>query len=710
MRCPSVPFRALLAASLVASVVLASGCGGGGGGGGPPPLVDVHFPPGDSLTEASSIRVRGASAGGALLGVTVGGIPAISGDGFQTWSAVVPLAPGENVLDVVATDADGEQDPSAPELRITRDLRMPPPASLDFDSAGNRLLVLDAQVRRVILFDLATNVQTLLSGPGRGTGVAFARPESAIFDLPRNRVLVSDSTLDAIFAVDLATGNRTFLTGQGVGSGTALNTPDGMALDAAGSRVLVTDQTLMAVVSVHVTTGVRTVVSSSTTGTGTAFSFPAEIVHDAAGNRAFVRDPSVGALFAVALATGNRTIVVDDGGGFFGQSGGMALDLAGNRMLATDGGFDRVFATDLTTGAHTTISNDSGLGDGPPLASPGTLVHDAANDRVIVGQGGFAHLLAVDLSDGDRSTVFAQGFGSGPRLDSAEAVAFDRAHGRVLVADDTIRVGSAIGGLVAVDYDDGERRTFLVGPDDDEEFGRMTGVRVDAPNGRAFVYSSSGGRIGQVDLDDMDLVTVASTAIGTGESLQFASDLAYDAVGSRLILPVGGSVNGLLEVDETTGNRTIFANASVGTGASTSGGLAVEVDPTGAVVYYGTNTEGTIARVTVATGVRTRVTADGGGGVGTGPSVAGMSAIRLDAANNRLLVVAGLTDSLMAVSLATGNRTELSGPNVGAGYPLAALRGGDVDFDRGLVVSTDATMDCLVVIDLTSGDRVAFSR
>jgi hypothetical protein len=702
--------RAGAAVLFLAGALPVASCGGSGGDDqGPPPLVFVVFPPGASFTEAQQITVRGVSTGTPITAVTVGNVPAASASGFQTWSAVVPLVEGENEFRVVATDAAGMQDPSAPTLRVTRGLRLSPPAAIDFDVAGNRLLLLDAGVRRLTLFDLTTGAHTLLSGSGRGTGTAFGRPERAIFDLPGNRALVTDSDLDAVFAVDLATGNRTFLTGQGVGSGTALNTPQGMVLHSVLNRVLLVDNTLDAVVAVNLATGARTILSSAAVGTGTAFSLPTEIEHDVAGNRVFVRDPSVGALFAVALATGDRTIVIDDmGGSFFDQFGGMALDLPNNRMLATDGGFDGVFATDLTTGVHTMISSES-VGSGSVLDGPGTLVFDPANGRVIVGQGDFVRLLAIDLADGERTALLDQVLGTGPRFDRPEAVAFDFARGRLLVADDTIRIGTGIGAVLAVDYATGDRAAFFADPPPEGGFSRPSAIRVHLPSGRAFVYSSTGGRLDALELDDADRTTISQqggSGVGSGEDLQFASDMCYDAAAGRFLLPVGSTVNGLIAVDETTGDRTIFANAAVGTGVSTSGGLAVECDPAGALVWYGTNNSGTIARIDVPTGVRTVLTID----PGVGPSVSGMTAIRLDAAQNRLIVCAGGNDSVIAVDLTTGIRTELSGPNVGQGVPVTGMLDGDVNLDLQLAAFADITMEWIVVVDLTNGDRVAFSR
>ena len=62
------------------------------------------------------------------------------------------------------------------------------------------------------------------------------------------------------------------------------------------------------------------------------------------------------------------------------------------------------------------------------------------------------------------------------------------------------------------------------------------------------------------------------------------------------------------------------------------------------------------------------------------------------------------------MDLATGNRTEISGPNVGEGVPITGTTGGDVDLDHRLAAFSDVSMAWIVVVDLTNGARVAFSR
>jgi hypothetical protein len=87
-----------------------------------------------------------------------------------------------------------------------------------------------------------------------------------------------------------------------------------------------------------------------------------------------------------------------------------------------------------------------------------------------------------------------------------------------------------------------------------------------------------------------------------------------------------------------------------------------------------------------------------------------MQALRLDEARNRRIVLAGIDRAVRAVDLATGNRLELSGPTVGQGVPVYSISGGDVDTDTQLAVLTDVVLDALVVVDLTNGERVLFSR
>ncbi len=691
MRCAFVFF------GIVGSLV-AVGCGGGGsgGGGGGNPLVRVRFPAPVCNTETETLHVRGVSTGlSPITAVTVGGVPATSLDGFQTFSANVPLTFGLNQVAVVATDGQGQQDPDAPVLRITRSVQVGPVTSMDYDPATNRLLMLDPSPRLVIK-DLANGQVRILSGVGVGSGVAFENPRHVVFDTGHGRAIVSDQGVDDLIAVDLSTGNRSKITN------TFFNSPDALALDAAGNRVLVTETTIDAVVAVDLTTGTRTTLSDDATGTGTGFELPASIVYEASSDTAYVLDLSLHTIFAVDLGTGNRTVLADDvtgTGTTLDSSTEIARDPFADRLVLTRAGFHRIYAVSLSTGDRTDLMSETG--NGPSLDYPRHVVVTGA-DRAILGQGGRPPLLTVDFATDTRATLHDWHLGTGPALETASAVGFDFQHGRYLVAND---FGDA---LIAVNAGNGNRSIFLEGMQPAGGFGRPQRLEVDPALGVVHVYGESPIQVARVNLQNASMSVVARLPdVGMGESFQFSRDVRYDAGGGRYFASIGGSVNGILQIDALTGDRSIFADASTGSGLSVTTALQMAFDPVGGRLYFTLNNGSDLIGVAdVATGVRTAVSVSGD----PGPTTGGADDIRLDAARNRIVAFAGLGADVIAVDIATGTRTELSGPTVGGGLLGFFAKVGDLRADLDLAIVTDYVYDSLVLVDLTTGDRVTVSR
>ena len=112
---------AILIGAACATATLAS-CGGGDGGGDPSPRVErvrlkVSAPADGALVRGGTVDVRGRVSPQAA-DVTVLGRPALVIDG--RFSAVVPLEPGVNVVDVAASAR--RRRPAFAALRVTRDV------------------------------------------------------------------------------------------------------------------------------------------------------------------------------------------------------------------------------------------------------------------------------------------------------------------------------------------------------------------------------------------------------------------------------------------------------------------------------------------------------------------------------------------------------------------------------------------------------------
>lgn len=138
---------------------------------------------------------------------------------------------------------------------------------------------------------------------------------------------------------------------------------------------------------------------------------------------------------------------------------------------------------------------------------------------------------------------------------------------------------------------------------------------------------------------------------------------------------------------------------------------AVAADPAnGRALVLDTQLDALVA-VNYTTGERTIVSDDTRG---TGERLQDAVAIELDAANGRALVIDGAT--LIAIELATGNRTLISG-EASDGEPLANATHLALDAEKNRVIVLDAgrigtepVEPALVAIDLTTGARTVLVR
>lgn len=148
---PSFPIGVRAAATIAAAVALA-GCGRDDAGRAPAPSLQpvslqVTAPADEAAVRGGNVDVRGRVSPAAAE-VTVLGRPALVTEG--SFTAVVPLEPGANVIDVIATAP--RRRPALTALRVTRDILVTVPqlADLPEDELERVLepLGLHAEVRR----------------------------------------------------------------------------------------------------------------------------------------------------------------------------------------------------------------------------------------------------------------------------------------------------------------------------------------------------------------------------------------------------------------------------------------------------------------------------------------------------------------------------------------------------------------------------------
>lgn len=90
--------------------------------------------------------------------------------------------------------------------------------------------------------------------------------------------------------------------------------------------------------------------------------------------------------------------------------------------------------------------------------------------------------------------------------------------------------------------------------------------------------------------------------------------------------------------------------------------------------------------------------------------VATPSDVVLDAANDRALVVDSDLDALLAVDLASGDRTILSDSSTGTGTDFLVPFSVAVDAANNRALVIDRGFDALFVVELGSGERAIASK
>jgi hypothetical protein len=331
-----------------------------------PPTAQITFPPPVSMKDGDSILVRGTASDdySTITSVTVGGVAAESDDGFATWTALVTLTEGDNIINVVVEDENNTNNAatSVSVRRTAYDVAFPDnevpityATGIAVDAANNRVLVpnyLSGEGDYVIAIDLAKGIRTVLSGPGVPDNAnAFIVPEDIAIDpvASRNRAIVADMR-SIIFEVNLTNGARNILSDNATPNDQQpdLDSPLGIALDPANEDVAyIIDSILDNLQRIDLVTGERTLVSDNAMpDSGPEFFMPKRLLIDSENNRAIVIDIYQPQLFSVDLANGLRSVLFGNGVPEPESDVNCPVD------IATDDIQSRIFITDCEHGIN----------------------------------------------------------------------------------------------------------------------------------------------------------------------------------------------------------------------------------------------------------------------------------------------------------------------------------------------------------------------
>jgi hypothetical protein len=641
------------------------------------PTVEVSFPrPG--LTDLAAITVRGKvtdSDGDAIAELRVNDVLAtVSADGRFNVSA--PLALGRNALHVHVQDARGAtadidsvevermpylfrhaadmvldgahqrliavDDATDAVVAIStvdgsREVIAQPSTtpvgrnSVELDAANNRLLVTERDAGALAWIDLSTGARTLVSDAARGTGDTFV-PSAAVLvsAMPDRAFVLVESSSSAssmhVYSVELSTGNRTPLSAA---------TGADLVYDQGRNRLVVVGSNY--VQAVNLSNGNATTLA---TVNGTV---------PAVGRGSLLFNP------VHSIVDGDRLLVA--GGDDFGD--GRAC----------------IHSLDLLSGNHHEVAALT-LGSDPLPLSPSDTGFPFAYDPATGSGWGLdplGRLLSVRLHPGDREYFSTLLYANGPAFADPAALADDATRSRWLVAD------WALGAIGVVDKKTGDRRVLSdaatgTGP----AFGSLTLASVAVDTVHDSVIALDSHTLYAIDPVSGNRTVVSSDSTtnpaGTGAGFSNSTGVAVSPDGTQAMVvgcygppyPCTGQIVAIDLVTDTThtiGKRTLFASSSVGTG------------PIEALKGIIVNPSGTIPARYLVIGAASLLAVDASGNrtviadvsTGSGATLTNLKALAYDRYEDRIVVSNDGGGSLLAVDVLTGNRTLLTDPTANAG-------------------------------------------
>ncbi len=697
------------------------------------PSAKVLFPFPVSMTTSTTLTVRGEAQDAEntpITAVTVDGVAATSNDGFATWQAQVPLSVGKRLLKVRTEDADGNSDPEAATITVSSGTAIENfqrVRGIEFDAENNRALVVDETLKVLVSVDLDTRGRIIISGATTGEGPAFSKPTSVAIDRANNRALVTDIGRKAIIAVDLTTGNRsTFSDSPLCFSSIKDKVPLAVAIDSANNRALAIDcvgGVSFGVAAIDLTTGERTQLDTG----GKRIDNLTSITVDNLNNRALLGD--FGQIFiaggveqhspriiAVDFATGQRTVLSGkDGNSFVGGGDNdfdnpvsVTMDEDNNRVIVLDAdinGVGAVFGVDLTTGFRKVLSGPrsggSTTGSGDSFGDAVAVSLNSFNGNALVVSTASDVITSVSLTNGFRTSITSA---SNTRLlESPTDLALDSTNQRVFTVDDfrkrtlAIDLRNAQASIVSIN---GTAPGSI-------EFSLPLDVAVDSDNNRLLVSDPFEGLLA-IDLAG-SITNNRSIISGSGPTLASPFSVAIDSDSNLAYVGNSNLSNArLFAVNLSTGNRTLVSDNSKGSGPALRAvtDVILDKDNNRLIAINGRITDEFVFTVDLATGNRTILS---GVDVGEGIAFDLPTKLALDAANNRVLVTDFSGKAVIAVDLTTGNRTEFSGPNTGTG-PALINPNGIVLTENNIALIIDAGVKQLFALDMITGERVMIGR
>jgi hypothetical protein len=514
-----------------------------------------------------------------------------------------------------------------------------------------------------------------------------------------------------VLGVDLRDGSLSVVSSRTVGSGPLNNMNTGlgeMDFDVLGQRLVATNAFPGELIAIDIPSGDRTVIAGPDLGIGPSLYRVGGLELDPLAPRAWVLiakgfgagDP--GHVLEVDLVTGNRKTISSQGTGsppwpsMFGQ---LARMPGGTQVAFAEE--DVITAVDVATGVQTIVA-DGSLALGEPWTYLRALTFDPGG-RAWTAAWGQGFVFAFDPASGVYAPALEEPLRATPSYVDLEV---DPMSARLLALD------RFNGALLALPHDGWDFEVVArSGIGDGYSLGihKGLGLALDGA-GRTYVVDRVRSEVLSIDLDDGERRLVSGPSQGSGVELEHPEDAVFDDSGPSLrLIVLDREVGGLVAIDPASGDRTLVSGSGVGAGppfvmehmislpllnVDRIGGTAYVLDF--AAEWY----ERRLLAVDLATGDRTLIS---GGGAGSGPPLTDGNDMVLDPLRQRALVAT--TNSILAVDLVSGVRSEFSGPSAGAGPVLGYIENlaWDAQADRALALRVSNGI--LMAVHGATGDR-----
>ncbi|WP_105102572.1 hypothetical protein [Microbulbifer pacificus] len=629
------------------------------------PSASILFPAQPGLwTDQQKIVIRGTSHDNAgIARVTVNGVEAESTDGFDTWSAELPLHAGTHTqFSVEVSDTSGNTTYEAATTAVNvynqyNGYRFCSPIA--YDSAKDVAYTFNPpralSLSRGEESPLNANLPDI-------TGAAFD-PASGNFLLIQN---------DDLISYDSAFENRVVVSPA---ASLSFGSHPQIAIDDATGTIYVMDWWASYVVAVDPVTGVRSRIGSWKDAGGNSVNLATPGFQVVAG-RLFVSTET--ALYELDPENGTAVELsgprIGDGPQLI-NAAGLSINLTEGKAYIGDF-YNQILEIDLSTGnRQITSSWTEGAADNQIFE---WLLHGFADagSRILVNSCLSGRTFAIDKQTGQRQLVSRVTRGTGPLFTGIEAFHFDEFGGELIAVNEIYRDGrdghhfnnAYAQQLISVSPNSGDR-TSLSTPFGHPEplMGRIRSITTDPRDGTIFavLFDPTGSSIIALSRNTQKWRVVSAGTEGAGPQISsWSRAIAFDKSRNQLLatalVPDRGSC--LMRIDPATSEHSILACAQE-SGTDHHWRIAgdIALDSANDRAYVA-DVEGAIVAVNLETGEQELLS---GLGVGSGPELIELGQIALDKAGGQLLVenflgkdpVTGKSQlALVSVDVITGHR------------------------------------------------------